>query len=96
MLASGFVPTAFVSNCPLQMYARCAGAARAQGVLLIQQFGKKISGWILFIVGDSNGIQVSVSGATKLHNFLCGWEGQIKISGPETVKDCLYCRLSTV
>ena len=53
---------------------------RARAVLLIQQFGK-ISGWRLFIIGDSNGIQVSVSGAAKLHNFLCGWEGQIKISG---------------
>ncbi|TVU31850.1 hypothetical protein EJB05_23552, partial [Eragrostis curvula] len=29
MLVSGFVPTAFVANCLLQMYARCAGAASA-------------------------------------------------------------------
>ncbi|KAL5225583.1 hypothetical protein ABZP36_012222 [Zizania latifolia] len=32
MLVSGFVPTIFVSNCLLQMYARCAGAAYAQEV----------------------------------------------------------------
>ena len=32
MLVSGFAPTAFVSNCLLQMYARCAGAARARRV----------------------------------------------------------------
>ncbi|KAL6905270.1 hypothetical protein ACP4OV_002871 [Aristida adscensionis] len=32
MLVSGFVPTAFVANCLLQMYARCAGAARARRV----------------------------------------------------------------
>ncbi|KAG0534796.1 hypothetical protein BDA96_04G310700 [Sorghum bicolor] len=32
MLVSGFVPTMFVSNCLLQMYARCGGAAHAHGV----------------------------------------------------------------
>ncbi|KAF6989552.1 hypothetical protein CFC21_006878 [Triticum aestivum] len=32
MLVSGFVPTAFVSNCLLQMYARCADAACARRV----------------------------------------------------------------
>ncbi|GJN20021.1 hypothetical protein PR202_gb07344 [Eleusine coracana subsp. coracana] len=32
MLVSGFVPTAFVANCFLQMYARCAGAAHARMV----------------------------------------------------------------
>ncbi|CAN6284086.1 unnamed protein product [Urochloa humidicola] len=32
MLVSGFVPTAFVANCLLQMYARCADAARARRV----------------------------------------------------------------
>ncbi|KAM0931037.1 hypothetical protein ACQ4PT_000545 [Festuca glaucescens] len=32
MLVSGFVPTAFVSNCLLQMYARCADAAYARRV----------------------------------------------------------------
>ncbi|XP_052133860.1 pentatricopeptide repeat-containing protein At3g02330, mitochondrial [Oryza glaberrima] len=32
MVVSGFVPTAFVSNCLLQMYARCAGAACARRV----------------------------------------------------------------
>jgi pentatricopeptide repeat protein len=32
MLVSGFVPTAFVANCLLQMYSRCAGAAPARRV----------------------------------------------------------------
>ncbi|KAL6641402.1 hypothetical protein ACP70R_019583 [Stipagrostis hirtigluma subsp. patula] len=32
MVVSGFVPTAFVSNCLLQMYARCADAAHARRV----------------------------------------------------------------
>lgn len=32
MLVSGFVPTTFVSNCLLQMYARCGGTAHARGV----------------------------------------------------------------
>ncbi|KAF8697798.1 hypothetical protein HU200_035285 [Digitaria exilis] len=32
MLVSWFVPTAFVGNCLLRMYARCADAVRARGV----------------------------------------------------------------
>jgi pentatricopeptide repeat protein len=60
MLLSGFVPTAFVANCLLRMYARCAGAAGARRVFDAMPHRDTVS-WNTMLMayshaGDINGL----------------------------------------